>query len=212
MTATHTAGLHVDNSHVPIEPAILYVGTPIALVTTLSPDGTCNIGPMSSAWALGRTIVLGWSVAAQTLTNLEREGECVINYPHASRWQQVEAIATLTGHNPPAPHKADQFSYAADKWTPSGFTPQESEVVRPPRIAECALQCEAEVQGIHVPKGPDGDTFRIVETYVRRIHADRAITSGRDGNHIDTQTWSPALYVFREYFGTGPRLGRTKRH
>jgi flavin reductase (DIM6/NTAB) family NADH-FMN oxidoreductase RutF len=55
MTETLTA-----DTHTPIEPRILYVGTPIALVTTMSPDGTCNIGPMSSAWTLGRTVVLGW--------------------------------------------------------------------------------------------------------------------------------------------------------
>ena len=30
-----------------------------------------------------------------------------------------------------------------------------------------------------------------------------------DTNHIDTNRWSPLLYVFRHYFGTGPDLGRT---
>jgi flavin reductase (DIM6/NTAB) family NADH-FMN oxidoreductase RutF len=198
------------STHVTVEPKILYVGTPIALLTTMSPDGTCNIGPMSSAWTLGRTVALGWEATAQTLGNLEREGECVINYPHADRWEQVEAIATLTGHNPPAAHKADQFSYTDDKWLPGRFTPQPSELVRPPRIAECAIQCEAEVQAIFTPRGPDGDKFRIVETYVRRIHAERSIVD-EQASRIDTDRWSPALYVFREYFGTGDRLGRTKR-
>jgi flavin reductase (DIM6/NTAB) family NADH-FMN oxidoreductase RutF len=206
MTETRTA-----ETHTPIEPKILYVGTPIALITTMSPDGTCNIGPMSSAWTLGRTVVLGWEATSQTLANLEREGQCVINYPHADRWEQVEAIATMTGHNPPAPHKVDQFTYTADKWAPGRFTPQESEIVRPPRIFECAIQCEAEVHAIHAPQGPDGAAFRIVETYVRRIHADRAIVDRSNTNHVNTLAWSPALYVFRDYFGSGPRLGRTKR-
>lgn len=197
--------------HIPIDPKILYVGTPIALITTMSPDGSCNIGPVSSAWTLGRTVVLGWEATSQTLANLEREGECVINYPHADRWEHVEAIATLTGHDPPAPHKAAQFSCTADKWTPDRFTPQESQVVRPPRIAECAIQCEAEVQAIHVPPGPDKSAFRIVEAYVRRIHADQSILDASSEHHVSTDTWSPALYVFCDYFGTGPRLGRTKR-
>ncbi|MHB1596269.1 MAG: flavin reductase family protein [Streptosporangiaceae bacterium] len=201
----------ITGAHIPIDPKILYVGTPIALITTMSPDGTCNIGPMSSAWTLGRTVILGWEATSQTLANLEREGECVINYPHADRWTQVEAIATLTGHNPPAPHKASQFSYAADKWTPGRFTPQESQTVRPPRIAECAIQCEAEVQAIHMPHGPDQATFRIVEAYVRRIHADQSVVDDSSTHHISTDAWSPALYVFRDYFGTGPRRGRTKR-
>lgn len=199
-----------NNSHVTVNPKILYVGTPVALVTTMSEDGTCNIGPMSSAWTLGRTIVLGWEATSQTFVNLERDGECVINYPNAERWAQVDAIATLTGHNPPAPHKAHQFTYTSDKWVPGGFTPQDSVHVVPPRIQECAIQCEAEVTGIHELKSPDADNFRIVETYVREIHADpRIVVAGTD--HIDTAQWEPLLYVFRDYFGTGPKLGHTHR-
>jgi flavin reductase (DIM6/NTAB) family NADH-FMN oxidoreductase RutF len=202
--------VQLEDTHVIVRPKVLYLGTPIALVTTTSPDGSVNIGPMSSTWALGRTIVLGWEATSQTFANLAREGECVINYPHADRWAQVEAIALLTGRNPPAAHKADQFCYTNDKWSPGGFTPQPSVSVGPPRIAECAIQCEAEVQAIHVPAGPDGDGFRIVETYVRTVHADRQLADTAT-NYIDTDAWSPALYVFREYFGTGQRLGTTRR-
>ncbi|MDR3662228.1 MAG: flavin reductase [Mycobacterium sp.] len=202
--------VELEPTHVTVQPKVLYVGTPIALITTLSPDASVNIGPMSSAWALGRTIVLGWEATSQTFANLAREGQCVINYPHADSWAHVEAIALLTGRNPPAAHKAGQFTYTKDKWTPGGFTPQPSAVVRPPRIAECALQCEAEVQAIHVPGGPGRADFRIVETYVRTIHADRRIVDPATG-HIDTDAWSPVLYVFREYFGTGGRLGKTRR-
>jgi flavin reductase (DIM6/NTAB) family NADH-FMN oxidoreductase RutF len=197
-------------SHVTVDPKVLYVGTPVALVTTMSPDGTCNIGPMSSAWTLGRTVVLGWEATSQTLANLEREGECVINYPDAGRWEQVDAIATLTGHNPPAAHKADQFTYEPDKWTPGRFTPQPSSHVAPPRIAECPIQCEVEVVAIHQPQGPDGVGFRIVETHVRAVHADRRIVVP-ESNHIDTSAWEPLLYVFRDYFGTGELLGHTRR-
>lgn len=206
----HDSLVHRGSSHVRVQPKVLYVGTPIALVTTLSPDGSANIGPMSSAWALGHTIVLGWEATSQTFANLVREGQCVINYPHADRWEQVEAIALLTGRNPPAAHKADQFTYTDDKWSPGGFTPQRSELVAPPRIAECAIQCEAHVQAIHQPVGPDGERFRIVETYIQRVHADRRLVDANT-SHIDTSAWSPSLYVFREYFGTGKRRGKTRR-
>lgn len=202
--------VELESTHVTVHPKVLYVGTPIALITTLSPDGSVNIGPMSSAWTIGRTTVLGWESSSQTFANLVREGQCVINYPHADRWAQVEAIALLTGRNPPAAHKADQFTYTNDKWTTGGFTPQPSELVAPPRIAECAIQCEAEVQAIHVPAGPDRGGFRIVETYVRTVHADRHLVDTTT-SHIDTAAWSPSLYVFRDYFGTGRRLGKTGR-
>ncbi|MFI2102769.1 flavin reductase family protein [Isoptericola sp. NPDC019693] len=200
----------MSQTHVTIEPRVLYVGTPIALVTTTNPDGGTNIGPMSSAWAIGRTVVLGWGTGSQTLANLERDGQCVVNYPHARRWPQVEQIALLSGSDPLPPQKQGQFRTARDKWTPGGFTAQPSTVVRPPRIAECAIQCEAEVQAIHAPSGPDADDFRMVEVYVRAVHADREVVDEATG-HVDTTAWSPALYVFREYFGTGDRLGRTRR-
>ncbi len=192
---THDTPAGLEPTHPTVNPKVLYVGTPIALITTMSPDGSVNIEPMSSSWALGRTIAPGWEASSQTLANLARDGQCVINYPHADRWAQVGAIATLTGHNPPAAHKADQFTYTNDKWTPGGFTRQPSDTVRPPRIAECAIQCEAEVQAIHEPAGPDRAGFRIVETYVRTIHADRHFVDTVT-THIDTDVWSPLLYVF----------------
>ncbi|MBB3291278.1 MULTISPECIES: hypothetical protein [unclassified Rhizobium] len=39
-----------DREHIEIQPSVLYVGTPIVLITSLNPDGTTNISPMSSVW------------------------------------------------------------------------------------------------------------------------------------------------------------------
>lgn len=36
--------------HRTIEPTTLYFGTPVALISTLNPDGSPNLAPMSSAW------------------------------------------------------------------------------------------------------------------------------------------------------------------
>lgn len=199
---------HAHETHLRIRPSILYVGTPVALVTTVGSDGRPNIGPMSSAWALAYTVVMGWGTKAQTLDNLERERECVINFPGPELMDQVEALAPLTGRNPPA--DPETFRYEADKFGASGLTPQASECVRAPRIAECAIQLEARVATIHRPSGVDGEEFRIVEAHVERVHASPAIVKpGSD--HVDTARWSPLLYVFRHYFGTGPELGRTFR-
>jgi flavin reductase (DIM6/NTAB) family NADH-FMN oxidoreductase RutF len=55
-----TTAAHDDaptgRKHQRIWPSILYFGTPVALITTLNADETPNIGPMSSAWALGYTL------------------------------------------------------------------------------------------------------------------------------------------------------------
>src|SRR4029453_11075439 len=52
-------------THLTIEPSILYVGTPVALLSTANDDGTINLAPMSSAWALGDVVVLGVGEAGQ---------------------------------------------------------------------------------------------------------------------------------------------------
>lgn len=52
--------------HRTIEPTILYFGTPVALISTLNPDGTPNLAPMSSAWWLGWSCMLGLGQMGQT--------------------------------------------------------------------------------------------------------------------------------------------------
>ena len=42
-----------------IDPKILYFGTPVALVSSLNEDGTTDLAPISSFWALGWTLILG---------------------------------------------------------------------------------------------------------------------------------------------------------
>lgn len=201
----------IDRDHRTIWPSILYFGTPVALITTMNIEGTANIGPMSSAWALGYTVVMGWEASAHTLANLERERECVINLPGPDLVERVEMLAPLTGRNPPAAHKADTFRYEPDKFHAAGLTPTPAETVGPPRIAECPIQLEAKVTAIHEPATrPDGEYFRIVETHVQRVHAHPDILKPGT-QHIDPQAWSPLLYVFRHYYGTGTQLARSFR-
>jgi flavin reductase (DIM6/NTAB) family NADH-FMN oxidoreductase RutF len=199
------------DTHEVIWPTILYFGTPIALITTTNADGSANIGPMSSAWALGYTVVMGWESTAHTLANLERERECVINLPDESLVEQVETLAPLTGNNPPPAHKADKFRYEPHKFDAAGLTEQAGETVKPPRIEECPLQLEAKVTAIHTPAArPDGAHFRIVEAHVERVHAHPEIVKA-DTNHIDPSRWRPLLYVFRHYFSTGAELAHSFR-
>ncbi|WP_258373747.1 hypothetical protein [Curtobacterium sp. MCLR17_055] len=52
--------------HSPIDPATLYFGTPVALLSTIADDGTTNTAPMSSVFWLGKTAVLGMGSRSQT--------------------------------------------------------------------------------------------------------------------------------------------------
>ena len=195
------------STHVTIKPSILYFGTPVALLSTLNDDGSANLAPMSSAWALGDVFVLGLGSTSHTAANLRERPELVINLPAPGQWRNVERLAPLTGANPVPAQKQAQFRHEKAKFEAAGLTAVPSDCVQPPRAAECPVQIEASA----VRVGPDaGEDFTIVEAKVLCVHADRAIVA--DGtSHIDTDAWSPLIYNFRHYFGLGERLGKTFR-
>jgi len=199
--------------HLTISPSVLYFGTPIALIVTRNPDGTANITPMSSAWALGSSVVLGLLADGQGAGNFRRRGECTLNFPSAELWPRVERIARSTGCDPVPAYKAEVgYTHVADKFTLGGFTEQPSDLVDAPRILECPLQFEAKVNAFHEDEDrQDGATRMrrlIVEVEVVRVHAHRDIViPGTD--HIDTGRWNPLFYIFRHYFGNAALLGKT---
>ncbi|GGQ91775.1 flavin reductase family protein [Streptomyces aurantiogriseus] len=190
--------------HLPIAPSILYFGTPVALLATENPDGTPNLAPVSSAWALGYTVVLGIGRESRTVENLDARPELVINLPGPGLWRQVEALAPLTGTDPVPEAKRATYRYEPDKFAAAGLTSQPAETVRPPRVAECRLQLEAVVREMR-PGGADGH-FRIVECEVLRVHADASVVVPGT-QHVDPSAWSPLIYNFRHYHGLAPELG-----
>jgi len=197
-----------NEQHLDIKPSILYFGTPVVLVSTLNADGSPNLAPMSSAWALGWTVVLGLGTDGQTVRNLRARRECVLNLPDPGMWPQVERLAPLTGRPRVPPGKRDRYRTERDKFSAAGLHPQPSVVVGPPRVRECPLQLEAKV--VRIRRAGEGTGFFIVETQVEAVHAAGSLViEGTD--HIDPAKWSPLLYVFRHYFGTGRDLGRTFR-
>ena len=204
-SANAPADTSVD--HVTITPSILYFGTPVVLLSTENEDGSCNLAPMSSAWALGQVIVLGVGIEGQTAHNLRSRPELVINLPAPAQWPAVERLAPLTGRTPVPVGKRDNFRFAPDKFAAAGLRPEPSELVRPPRVAECPLQLEARAARVQ----PDiGGGFLIVEAQVLKVHADpRIVVPG--SQHVDPAGWSPLIYNFRHYYGLGPELGHSFR-
>ncbi|MGH2643211.1 MAG: flavin reductase family protein [Chitinophagaceae bacterium] len=190
-------------------PPILYIGTPVALITTLDEKGNANIGPVSSAWALGWTVVLGIICNSKTFQNLLAQKQCVINFPSAELYDRVEKIARLTGSDPVPEHKKAQYRFTADKFSAGGFSPVSSTEVLPPRIAECPIQLEVVLKEVlYITEDP---VLRIKSAvvYVRVlcVHADERLVVKE--NHIDPARWDPLIYNFRHYHGLGPELGKT---
>lgn len=195
------------STHTTIEPSVLYFGTPVSLISTVNADRSANLAPMSSSWYLGYTVVLGIAEHGQTLPNLRREGSCVVNLPSAQLHPQVERLAPLTGRSPVPEHKADRFRHEPAKFEAAGLHAVPSETVTAPRVRECPVQLEAEVEAIHRPRE---NGFAIVECRVARVHVARdLVVPGTQ--HVDTGSWEPLFYVFRHYVGAGADLGANFR-
>jgi flavin reductase (DIM6/NTAB) family NADH-FMN oxidoreductase RutF len=189
--------------HKTIEPTILYFGTPVALISTLNEDGTPNIAPMSSAWWLGWTCMLGLGTMGQTSENLIRSRECVINLPSQDQVSHVDRLALTTGRNPVPEKKVSWgYRYEKDKFGVAGLTPVPSVQVRPPRIAECPVQMEGVVHQVHpFGKNVSANAFEI---HIVKLHVDESLLVG-DGPrpHIDPDRWRPLIMSFCRFYGIG---------
>ncbi|HEY9522815.1 MAG TPA: flavin reductase family protein [Thermopolyspora sp.] len=207
IAAQNGASADTAVDHVTITPSILYFGTPVVLLSTENEDGSFNLAPMSSAWALGQVIVLGLGAGGQTGQNLTARPDMVINLPQPRQWQAVERLAPLTGRDPVPEDKQGTFRFEPAKFAAAGLRPAPSDMVRPPRVAECPIQLEARAARIRLDITDD---FLIVEAHVCKVHADpRIVVPGTQ--HIDPASWSPLIYNFRHYFGLGTELGHSFR-
>jgi len=189
-------------THVVIEPRVLYVGTPVMLLATVSPDGSANLAPASSYWALGRMVCLGIENDGRTIENLRERPEITINFPQPELWRAVERIADTTGMDPVPAAKQPRYAHEPDKFARAGLHPQASELVAPPRVAECALQFEAAVRR----DTPGLGDYHLIEAEVLRVHAAPSILAP-DG-HLDPAAWQPTIYNFRHYYALGAAHGR----
>lgn len=203
----------IESEFETISPKILYFGTPVAIVSSANPDGSTNIAPISSFWALGWTIVLGLLRDTKTLQNLEANPECVVNLPSPEMWRQVEMLAPLTGLNPVPEEKAAKFHYEPDKFSAAELSPLASERVRVPRVRECPAQLECRVKKVHALEGDarlhalTGGAAVEVEVLCVHIRKDFVLK----GDYVDAGRWQPLIYNFRHYYGLGKELGKTFR-
>lgn len=202
-----------DREFQTIAPSILYFGNPVALICSMNEDGTPNLAPISSFWALGWTMTLGLLRDTKTLNNLERHAECVVNLPSPSLWQQVEALAPLTGQNPVPEDKRGKFRFEKDKFGAGSFSALASEKVAAPRVRECPVQLEGIARSIHTLVG-ESRLHKLggaasVELEIVRVHIHRDLVM--KDHYVDPGKWQPLIYNFRHYFGLGEELGRTFR-
>jgi flavin reductase (DIM6/NTAB) family NADH-FMN oxidoreductase RutF len=196
--------------HVSIAPNILYFGTPVVLIGSSNEDGSFNLAPFSSVFWLGWRCVLGLAAGSQTLHNLLRTGECVLNLPSIREADVVDRLALTTGNSSLSDAKRTKgYVYEADKFARAKLTPIDSETVAAPRVLECPIQLEAVVAARH-GIGEDSDALRgfacAVESRIQRVYAHPTLLMDGDTNRIDPDKWHPLIMSFQKFYGLSAQV------
>ncbi|HEX6756303.1 MAG TPA: flavin reductase family protein [Mycobacteriales bacterium] len=184
-----------------MDPAILYWGTPVVLVSTRNEDRSANLAPISSAFWLGRTATLGFGLTSHTAANLRRTGECVLNLPASAQVGAVDRLALTTGA-PVVPRwkRANGYVHVRDKFRHAGLTPVPGDLVDVPRVAECPVAMEGRLVAVHVTD------HVIAQVEVLAVHADPAIRVPGRPNRIDPDAWRPLIMSFQRFYGLGAEV------
>ncbi|KAI0205265.1 hypothetical protein F4808DRAFT_411093 [Astrocystis sublimbata] len=194
-----------STEHTVISPAILYWGTPVVLITSENEDGSSNISPMSSAWWLGHSCMLGLDASSKTTENILRTNECVLNLPSDSMAGYVNKLACTTGSNPvPGSKISRNYEFVKDKWTRAGLNPQPSSFIAPPRIAECPVQMECQVvqvNGLRKDLPDRAGVLLAIEVRVLRVHVLQSLRMEGHANRVDPHKWRPLIMSFQELYG-----------
>lgn len=210
--------------HQSITPAILYLGTPVVLVSTVNENGSYNLAPMSSAFWLGWRCMLGFEAVSKTPQNLIRTGECVLNLPSDAQVDAVNRLSYLTGSNPvPSGKSKRNYRFEEDKFGASELTPIASETVAAARALECPIQLEAKLVRAN-PVMADGYDYSVhersaectlegivcIEVRITRVHAHSSVLMEGKPNRIDPDRWRPLIMSFQRFYGLGPELSESR--
>jgi flavin reductase (DIM6/NTAB) family NADH-FMN oxidoreductase RutF len=187
------------------EPAILYFGTPVVLISTVNEDGSYNVAPMSSAFWLGWRCMLGLAAVSQTPKNMLRTKECVLNLASVDNVEAVNKLARTTGTNPVPEVKVRRgYRYEREKFALSELTPLPSETIAAPRVLQCPVQMEAKVEAAHGLADDDPKQRgqrQVFEVRIQRVHVDDSLLLKGDPNRVDPDKWRPLIMSFQQFYG-----------
>ena len=191
-------------AHSHIDPAIFYWGTPVVLISTENEDGSANIGPMSSAFWLGDRCMLGLEATSKTTLNLLRTKQCVLNLASDNMSQAINALARTTGtENIPESKATLGYRYQKDKFGVAQLTPEPSELVSAPRIQQCPVQMEAQMEGQYELLG---GWLLVIEVRVLRTYVTDDLRLAGHPDRIDPDAWHPMIMSFQHLYGL--RVGK----
>ncbi len=156
---------------------------PIAVVSTINEDGSNNIAPFSFFTGVSASpMIIAFCPLIRssngekkdTLKNIERTGEFVINFATVENSDKINLASTEL------PYGEDEFEFA-------GLTPIDSEVVAPKRMLESPIHFECKLRDI-ISYGDQPGCGSLVTGEVVKIHVkDELENSGR----ISTELFNP---------------------
>jgi len=162
---------------------------PIALVSTRSKEGVCNVAPYSYFGAMAHdppTLAVGFCYKAcqrkDSLQNVLDTKQCCINI--ISSWY-LDA----------ANHSCGNFETSIDEFVTSGMTAVSGTMVAAPRVAQAAVSYECVLEHVHPVKNTKGDvTAEVCIFQVVRIHVDDTVLQpgcDMDKPVVDTERLDP---------------------
>ncbi|WP_194851413.1 flavin reductase family protein [Nonlabens antarcticus] len=138
---------------------------PIAFASTIDVDGKVNLSPFSffNVFSANPPVLVFSPVRRgrdgtikDTLTNVQQTGEVVVNIVNFNMVQQMSLAST-------------EYETGVNEFVKAGLTPVESDLVKPPRVAESPVQFECKVLEIK-ELGTDGGAGNLVICEVICIH------------------------------------------
>ncbi len=174
---------------------------PIALVSTISKDGTVNLAPFSFFNAFGSNPpVIVFSPARRgrddttkdTYNSIVDTKECVVQVVTHKIVKKMNITSA-------------EFSPEIDEFKEASFTPLKSHIVKPPRVKESPFQMECRlVHMIPVGEGKGSANLAICEVLLfhieealfenGKIHPDKLDLVGRNGGDFYTRAHGSALF------------------
>jgi flavin reductase (DIM6/NTAB) family NADH-FMN oxidoreductase RutF len=124
--------------------------------------------------------------------------------------QAVDRLAKTTGSDPVPPHKvAMGYQHEPDKFGLAGLAALPSDCVAPPRVRQCPVHLEAELEAVHplaVRDPARRGALIALELRIVRVHVDEAIRMRGHTDRIDPDLWRPLIMSFQQFYGLGERV------
>ena len=151
---------------------------PICFASTIDLEGNVNLSPFSffNLFSMNPPVCifspsrrLRDNTTKHTLENIKMVPECVINIVNYEMVQQMSLASC-------------DYPRGTNEFIKAGFTPLDSELVKPPRVAESPIQLECIVQEV-ITLGENAGAGNLILALIKKIHIREEVLD--DNKNID---------------------------